>query len=666
MFTGLIKIDMLKYLTILCACLIYVVPTNSQIINKKPLSIRQTGYNIDVKLDPATKTVKGTMLAFWVNKSTDIVPDIRLHLYMNAFKNNETTMNKESGGSDNQKDSDSGWIDLKSLTDRNGNDLTPLMKFISPDDGNMSDHTVLQVMLPKPSMPGDTVFINAVFETRLPLITRRTGYADDFYFVAQWFPKFGVYESAGTRYATKGAWNCHQFHANSEFYSDHSLYLVKITVPKEYVVGSGGMQMAEQNSDNNGKDKTLTYRAEDIVDFAWTAWPGYAVFTDQWENVKITLLLPKDRTEQAERQFTAAKHAMEYYAKNVGPYPWPYLTIVDPPANGARAGGMEYTTLFTTSSSYMMPEFMHYPEMVTIHEFGHAYFMGIMASNEFEEPWLDEGVNSFWEERITDHYYGENSGLIDHPFLKIADKSLGRLSYVHSEGRQDVTNKEYSWNYPHGTYGMMSYDKTATWLYTLMGIVGEETTNEVFREYYRKWAFKHPSGKDFVDVVNDVVTRIHGNKFGPDMNWFFDQTLYGTGICDYKVVNIFNNKQEISESRKKATDSFNKNLAGDDQYKSIVQLERAGEVMLPVEVLVHFKNGEEVHEFWDGKSRFKDFEYDGTREIEWAKIDPEFKIRMDINYVNNSMTLNPDRIPLRRLTNKLISFMQFFLSFTSL
>jgi hypothetical protein len=314
----------------------------------------------------------------------------------------------------------------------------------------------------------------------------------------------------------------------------------------------------------------------------------------------------------------------------------------------------------------MMPEFMHYPEMVTIHEFGHAYFMGIMASNEFEEPWLDEGVNSFWEERITDHYYGENSGLIDHPFLKIADKSLGRLSYVHSEGRQDVTNKEYSWNYPHGTYGMMSYDKTATWLYTLMGIVGEETTNEVFREYYRKWAFKHPSGKDFVDVVNDVVTRIHGNKFGPDMNWFFDQTLYGTGICDYKVVNIFNNKQEISESRKKATDSFNKNLAGDDQYKSIVQLERAGEVMLPVEVLVHFKNGEEVHEFWDGKSRFKDFEYDGTREIEWAKIDPEFKIRMDINYVNNSMTLNPDRIPLRRLTNKLISFMQFFLSFTSL
>jgi aminopeptidase N len=469
------------------------------------------------------------------------------------------------------------------------------------------------------------------------------------------------------RYAAKGAWNCHQFHANSEFFSNHSLYNVKITVPKEYVVGTGGMQMAESDSDTEGKNKTLTYRAEDIVDFAWTAWPGYAVLTDKWQHIKITLLIPKDRIEQVERQFTAVKHAMEYYAKYVGPYPWPYLTIVDPPAKGARAGGMEYTTLFTSSSSYLVPAFIHFPEMVTIHEFGHAYFMGILASNEFEEPWLDEGVNSFWEERIVDHYYGENSGLINHPFLKIADKSLGRLSYVHSEGRQDVTNNEYSWNYPHSTYGMMSYDKTATWLYTLMGIIGEETTDEVFREYYKKWAFKHPSGKDFVNVVNEVVTRINGNKFGPDMNWFFEQTLYGTGLCDYKVTNIYNKKLETLKESLSDSDPINKNLLSmDRQYKSAVELERAGEVMLPVEVLVHFKNGDELLESWDGKSRFKDFSYTGTREIEWVKIDPEFKIRMDVNYINNSMTLNPDRVPLRRLTNKLMSFMQFFINSISL
>ncbi len=533
---------MRKYAIIIFVLQICVITGNSQIINKVPLSKRQTGYTIGAKLDPVEKTVSGVLKAFWVNMSADIVPDIELHLYMNAFRDSRSTMNRELNGEKNIVFSDTGQIDIDSFTDRYGNDLIPLMKFISPDDGNPDDRTVLKVGLPKPAAPGDTVFINMEFKTRLPKLTRRTGYSSDFYFVAQWFPKFGVYESAGMRYATKGAWNCHQFHANSEFYSNHSLYQVTITVPKEYVVATGGVLMAENDSLPDGTNKTMVYRAEDIVDFAWTAWPGFLVLTDQWNNVKITLLLPADRADQAERHFTAIKHAMEYFAENVGPYPWPYVTIVDPPMKGARAGGMEYTTLFTTSSVFMMPVSVHFPEMVTVHEFGHAYFMGIMASNEFEEPWLDEGVNTFFEERIMDHYYGENSGLIDNPLLKISDKSFGRLSYVHGSGRQIVSNAEYSWNYPDGTYGMMSYNKTATWLWTLRGIIGEKTTNDVFREYYKKWAFNYPSGRDFVNVVNEVVTTNNGNKYGTDMNWFFNQTLYGTGLCDYKVEKILNEK----------------------------------------------------------------------------------------------------------------------------
>jgi hypothetical protein len=586
---------------------------------------------------------------------------------MNAFRNNKSTLNQELHEYRKRKDSEYGWIDIKSITDQRGKDLTPFMKFISPDDNNLFDQTVLRVLLPEPARPNDTVYVNIQFETKLPSVIRRTGYADDFYFVAQWFPKFGVYEARGMRYATLGAWNCHQFHANSEFYSNHSLYNVKITLPNDYVVGTGGLQMNDAISAKDEKNKTISYRAEDIVDFAWTAWPGYSVFTDQWKHVKITLLLPKERAEQVERQFTSVKNALEYLTKNVGPYPWPYLTVVDPPSKGDGSGGMEYTTLFTSASSYMLPGFFHMPEMVTIHEFGHAYFMGILASNEFEEPWLDEGVNSFWEERIIDHYYGENSGLMDHPFLKIADKSLGRLSYVHSEGRQTVSNNEYSWNYPHDTYGMMSYNKTATWLYTLMGIIGEETTNEVFREYYKRWAFKHPSGKDFVNTVNEVVTKIHGNKFGPNLNWFFDQTLYGTGICDYKVAGIFNNEFETQPDSISKNDTLRNGLElSTKNYKSGVELERAGEVMLPVEVLIHFSNGDEIRETWDGKSRFKDFFYTGDRTIVWVKIDPEFKIKMDINYINNSFTVNPDRIPVRRLTNKLIVFLQFLISFISL
>jgi len=314
-----------------------------------------------------------------------------------------------------------------------------------------------------------------------------------------------------------------------------------------------------------------------------------------------------------------------------------------------------------------MPASVHMPEMVTIHEFGHGYFMGILASNEFEEPWLDEGVNTFWESRIVDHYYGKNSGMIDLPYLKFSDASMARRPYVASGGKQVVSNNEFSWNYPHGTYGMMSYNKAATWLHTLMGIVGEETIDDVFREYYKKWAFKHPSGKDFVNVVNEVVTKRHGDKFGTDMNWFFDQTLYGTGICDYKVSGFSNERITKPAGRTEVSDSLKPEDSGKDSlYTSVAMIERIGEIMLPVEVLVHFSDSTELLESWDGKARYKDFTYTGKSKIEWVKIDPENKIAMDVNFINNSMTDTPDRLPVKRITSKLMTFLQFLISVSSL
>ena len=643
--------------------------SHAQTVNKKILSPRLTGYKIDAKLDPEAKTVTGKMEAYWINNSDSAVPDLQMHMYLNAFRNNKSTFYKETRAFAKTEKLDFGYIKINSFTDIYGNDLMPKMSYISPDDGNQDDMTVLRIDLPQPVSPGDTIFTIIDFESKLPYITHRTGFNDDFFFVAQWFPKFGVYESPGMRFATKGGWNCHQFHYNSEFYSNHSVYDVKITVPKKYVVGSGGLLINEVDNGNDGLTKTLVYRAEDIVDFAWTAWPGYAVYTDTWKHVKITFLAPPERKEQVDRQFFAVKSALEYLDEKVGPYPWTHLTFVDPPSKGQGAGGMEYTTLFTSQSAYKIPEFIHLPELVTVHEFGHAYFMGILASNEFEEPWLDEGLNTFWEQRIIDHYYGENSGVIDLPSLKISDKSYSRLSYVGSASRQLVSNNEYSWNYTHGTYGMMSYFKTANILSTLMGIIGEETMDEIFREYYRKWGFRHPSGSDFIKVANEVVSGIHGDKFGPDLNWFFDQTLFGTGIVDYKVLRIINSRLSSYKGLVMGSDSIifeAGNYKNDTIYKSTVQLERLGDIMLPVDILIHFDNNDSILESWDGKARFKDFSYTGLRKVNWVKIDPEYKIRMDVNLTNNSFTNEPDQLPVRSFTNKFISFIQFFISFISL
>jgi hypothetical protein len=652
---------MKKYFALSIWSLVVFQTAFNQIVLKEPLSKRQTYYKIDAILDTVSKVVTGDMYAYWVNKSEDLVPDIQMHMYLNGFSSINTTFYREAEWSPDKNGSEFGRIDISEVTGGDGRDLISRLHFIRPDDGNINDSTVLRILLHEPVEPGDTLVLKMKFKSKLPSRIFRTGYNDDFYFVAQWFPKFGVYESAGMRYSRIGGWNCHQFHHNSEFYSNHSVYDVTITLPENYVVGSGGKLLNETEAGNG--NKTLKLRAEDIVDFAWTAWPGFLVFKDKWRDVDITLLLPPDRKNQAERQLKAVKYALEYFSENVGPYPWPHLTFIDPPSKGGGSGGMEYTTLFTSDSFAGVPDFLHVPEMVTVHEFGHAYFMGILATNEFEEPWLDEGVNQFWETRIMDNYYGKSSGIVDHPMLKISDRSYARASYVYSDSRQVTSNIEFSWNYPHGTYSMMSYGKTATCLLTLMGIVGEETTNEIFREYYKLWAFKHPSGRDFINVVNEVVGKNYGLKYGVDMNWFFDQTLYGTGICDYKVTQLYNNMIKDPALDNEAGEAGSKSATQNDSlYVSVVGVEREGEVMLPVEILVHFKDGKELLETWDGKSRFKDFLYSGEGKVEWVKIDPEYKIAMDVNYINNSMTIEPDYVPLDRMADKLIAFIQFLIS----
>ena len=252
------------------------------------------------------------------------------------------------------------------------------------------------------------------------------------------------------------------------------------------------------------------------------------------------------------------------------------------------------------------------------------------------------------------------------PLMNLADKSYSRMGYVGLSGKQNVSNAEYSWNYPHDTYSTMSYFKTATWLYTLMGLIGEKTMDDVFREYYKKWAFRHPSGKDFTEVVNDVVKRDQVPGLGPDLDWFFNETLYGTAVCDYKVAGIRNTLYQKPEGLTEGPGTSRTTSVPDSIYTSVAQLERAGDMTLPVEVLIHFTNGDEVLEKWDGLSRYKDYTYSGSRRIEWVKIDPEFKNRMDVNFINNSMTTSPDNIPLRRLRAKFTTFLQFLISILSI
>lgn len=631
----------------------------------EPLSQRLTTYDMKVRLDPDQKLVKGRMILVWRNVSDDPVGELQFHLYLNAFKNTKSTFMKESGGVHRGnslkglRKEEWGYVDVMRMGVEDGADLTDRIRYIQPDDGNVDDQTVIVVPLDTPVLPRGEIRLEIEFVSKLPKIFARTGYADDFFLVAQWFPKIGVYEPAGMRYAVKGQWNCHQFHLNSEFYADHSVYDVEITLPKAYTVGSCGITQSER--DNGDGSKTLRIHAEDIVDFAWTASPRFVVVEDRWKHVGIKVFLQPEHADQADRHINSAKAAFSYFEDHLGLYPYPHFAIVDPPLRGMGAAGMEYTTMITAGCLWGMPRGLRFTEMVTIHELGHAFFMGILASNEFEEPWIDEGFNTYFETRIMDHAYGAKTSFADWMGLKIGDGENARLSYVGMRNPKIAENFRNSWDFPHGGYGVLSYQKTATWLHTLAGLVGQGTMDEIMKTFFQRWKFRHPCAVDFISVVNEVVKKEHGDRFGENMNWYFDQVLYGSNTCDYKVAFIENEK--IPAHRGLVDVNGNKTLLDDqekapDSHRSKVILHRLGEICLPVDVAIGFENGDVVKETWDGKARSVDFRYERPEKIIWAQVDPQHKIWLDVNLLNNSLRLEPKKSTARGLGAAFLFWLQ--------
>src|SRR4029077_919378 len=237
---------------------------------------RVVTYSIEVSLDSATHKLTGVEQVTWRNPSSDQVTELRLHLYLNAFRNSRSTFMRESGGQLRDVDMPEngwGWIDLTKLALADGTDLLKPAAYDAPDDGNEDDRTVIRVPLASPVGPGGEVRFTAAFTAQLPRVFARSGYAGDYHLVGQWFPKLGVYEPAGLRGRQAGGWNCHQYHANSEFYADFGSFDVRITVPARFVVGATGrLQGKTPRPDGN---VTWHYVQEDVHDFGWTADPSF-------------------------------------------------------------------------------------------------------------------------------------------------------------------------------------------------------------------------------------------------------------------------------------------------------------------------------------------------------------------------------------------------------
>ncbi|MBZ5655711.1 MAG: M1 family metallopeptidase [Acidobacteriia bacterium] len=587
----------------------------------KPLSERVVAYQIDARFDANKRTLDATEVLTYRNLTGQPQDTFPFHLYLNAFQPTSTFMKEERRDRTDfeVKDKYKASAEVKSLEIVGMGDLTSQIKFIAPDDGNPDDRTVFQVKLPRPIAPNESVQFKIAFHDQFGQVFARTGYKRDFIMGAQWFPKVGVW--------WQGAWNCHQFHSNTEFFADFGTFDVKLTVPQNEVVGASGVQVGEVK--NGDGTKTLSFRGEDIHDFAWTAQPSYHVVEDTFKGsmgpVKIRLLLQPGHVDQAGRHLRIMQETLKRFDQWYGPYPYKQITVVDPA--DIRAGGMEYPTLFTGDTTWWMPEGLRLVELVVEHEFGHQYWYGMVATNEFEDAWLDEGINSYTECKILDDIFGKDKSVMDLWGLTEGENASQRNSYLAAADLDPMSRFAYQY-ISFGSYADITYGKTATVLLTLERIVGEETLKRAIHTYFMRYRFTHPTKEDFLKTVEEVS--------GQDLRWYFDQAVYGTQVLDYEI------RRASSDRVDWYVKDPPKEKKGETVYRTQVQVHRKGDFIFPVDVVIKFDNGESVTEHWDGKDRWVRYTYDKKAKLVSAEIDPGTAVLLDRNFFNNSYVPKED------------------------
>jgi len=371
-----------------------VAPTPSSV--QPSAAPRTASYDIDVSLDPPARTITGSEVITWRNPGVIAAYSIRLHLYWNAFRNTNSTWLRQRhlAGDDpfaDSKPDDFGYTNVTRLVRLNDDgselDLTKDLRFISPDDQNTDDRSLAAATLVDAVQPGGEMRLRVEWTGKFPRNFDRTGVIGNFFFVSQWFPKLGVFEEAG--------WTAHQFFANSEFFADFGHYDVRMTVPAGWMVGATGVEQSKTDA-GNGKT-THRYVQGDVHDFAWTTSPDFIERRQVFDmpgrpQVQLRLLLQAEHEHLADRHFAGAIAALRYYGEWYGAYTYPTLTIVDPPY-ASESGGMEYPTIFTAGTRWLSPRGSNDPEYVVLHEAGHQFWYGMVANNEVEHAWLDEGIN---------------------------------------------------------------------------------------------------------------------------------------------------------------------------------------------------------------------------------------------------------------------------------
>lgn len=528
---------------------------------------QHVSYEIDVTLDDQNHILSGRWKMEYTNNSPDPLDYIYIHLWPNAYRSGETALAEQLLENGNKKlyyapKEERGWID--SLNFQMDGKACTLELTEDPDVG--------MLRLPAPIASGTTVTFTTPFRAKIPGDFSRLGHEGNAYQISQWYPKPAVYDQNG--------WHPIPYLNQGEFYSEYGNFDVRITLPENYVVGATGVLQSKEERQwllskadttnqllkkkeitssipiaSSPNTKTIEYRAENVHDFAWFADKRYLVQHDTAlianQVVDIWSLFTADYAKQWAQSTTYIKNALHFYSQAVGPYQYPQCTAVE--GTLSAGAGMEYpmiTILGSAASGDAM-------ERVTVHEVGHNWFYSMLGSNERLYPWMDEGINSYYEYRYFKERYPkktvlpEEANKSERNFLGLAnlrEEDLYKKVWVHQYLVHE--NQPISLPAPDYTtinYGVGVYAGTAFLFEHMAAYVGQEQFDRAMHVYFEKWRGHHPYPGDFIQILQ--------HELGKRLDWAFEGQLMEAKPQDFKFEHVEKHGDTLRIETKDATNS---------------------------------------------------------------------------------------------------------------
>lgn len=525
---------------------------------------QEVNYVIDVRLDDRTHMLHGTETFNYHNNSPSTLDTLWIHLWPNAYRDRNTALCDQKDSQNDfdlhfAKDEERGWID--NLDFRSGGvKLTWALDATNPD--------IAWIKLNEPLATGGSVQITTPFLVKIPDAQfSRLGHTGQAYYITQWYPKPAVFDRSG--------WHAMPYLNQGEFYSEFGSFDVSITLPANYVVGATGelidnpteeawmdslsrAELPKQRSNafppSAKNTKTMRFKQDKVHDFAWFADKRYLVRTGEvtlprsGRTVKTQVLFTPQNAGLWTDAITYVNESVRLYSQWVGDYRYSRCTAID--GTIAAGGGMEYPMITIIGNMGSAVEL----DQVIAHEVGHNWFYGMLASNERNHPWMDEGMNSFFEQRYMDTRYPGRLALdIQGLPIKLLPKGQGpsfrmqnELMYRYDARRNwDSPTSSSSTTFSEVDYGTTVYAKTALIFDQLRGSLGDALFDSCTQAYFNEWAGKHPQPAD--------VRASYEHTSGKDLGWCFGELIGTADKPDVKARKLKNGQLTY---RSTAVDGF--------------------------------------------------------------------------------------------------------------